>query len=129
MIKERTKNTDKVKNENMLLPDEITEKTEKAISDCKIPNVSQNFLDNIRRFVKSNLVDEISRVRESMGLKSTNIPQREVNYERKDEHMQKYLRNFIHITQSQFDEFIQLIWKKYQEAIIQPGESVGAICA
>ena len=33
------------------------------------------------------------------------------------------------MTLSQFKEFTQLVWKKYREAIIQPGESVGAICA
>jgi hypothetical protein len=33
------------------------------------------------------------------------------------------------VTKSQFQEFIELVWKKYNEAIIQAGESVGAICA
>ena len=33
------------------------------------------------------------------------------------------------MTLSQLKEFLKLVWKKYQEAIIQPGESVGAICA
>lgn len=49
--------------------------------------------------------------------------------ERNDQYLQKQLRNFTHITRSQFQEFTKLIWQKYREAIIQAGESVGAICA
>lgn len=33
------------------------------------------------------------------------------------------------VTISQFLEFANIVWQKYKEAIIQPGESVGAICA
>lgn len=43
--------------------------------------------------------------------------------------MKKQLRNFRHVTPSQFDEFVKLVWKKYNEAVVQPGEAVGAICA
>lgn len=43
--------------------------------------------------------------------------------------MQDELRKNKHVTFGQFEEFTKLVWKKYVEAIIQPGECVGAICA
>ena len=40
-----------------------------------------------------------------------------------------YRRNFNHFTQSQFNTFINLVWQRYQRAIIQPGEACGAVAA
>jgi hypothetical protein len=129
IIKERTKNTEAVKKEPMMTPDEILAHTETTILECDIKDISQKFLESFRKFVQENLINEIKRVRESIGLKKENIPDKELKAEKKDIYLQKQLRNFTHVTMSQFKEFSQLVWKKYREAIIQPGESVGAICA
>jgi len=40
-----------------------------------------------------------------------------------------FRRNFNHFTQSQFNTFINLVWQRYQRAIIQPGEACGAVAA
>jgi hypothetical protein len=40
VIKERTKNTDKVKQELCMMPHEITWETQNAIANCKIQNIS-----------------------------------------------------------------------------------------
>jgi DNA-directed RNA polymerase III subunit RPC1 len=41
----------------------------------------------------------------------------------------RFRRNFNHFTQSQFNTFINLVWQRYQRAIIQPGEACGAVAA
>lgn len=101
-----------------MTPDEILIHTEAALKSCDIPNVSQKFLGSFKAFVETNLVNEIKRVRESIGLRKENIPEKELKAEKKDIHLQRQLRNFTHVTMSQFKEFTQLVWKKYREAII-----------
>ena len=67
-----------------MTPTEIEEACEKSIANCKIPNVSQKFKEQFRKFIESNLVNEIKRVRESIGLKNDNITTAELKYERND---------------------------------------------
>lgn len=89
IIKERTRNTDFVKKENLMTPDEILVHTEQALKQCDIPNISQKFIGSFKAFIQTNLVNEIKRIRESIGLKNENIPERELKAERKDIHLQR----------------------------------------
>lgn len=73
IVRERTKNTTKVKNESLMTPQDIQACTEESIINCKIGNVSDKFKAQLRKFVETNLVQEIKRVRESIGLKTDNI--------------------------------------------------------
>ena len=41
----------------------------------------------------------------------------------------KMLRNFTHLTKTQFELFIQQVWREYERALIQPGEACGAVAA
>jgi DNA-directed RNA polymerase III subunit RPC1 len=84
IIKERTKSTHLVKNENLMTPDEIIENLDLAIKECHISNISRKFKEQFREFVQSNLINEIKRVRESFGMRTENIPPRELAAERKD---------------------------------------------
>ena len=92
--------------------------------------MSSKFLEMFKDFVETHLVREIGRVRESLGF-SNKLTAAQLQVERRhlDHYMKRTLRNFTHVTRSQFNEFVDLVWKKYQQAIIQPGEAVGAICA
>ena len=89
IIKERTRNTDFVKKEPLMTPDEILIQTEEALKECDIPNISQKFLSSFKSFIQTNLVNEIKRIRESIGLRKENISEKELKAERKDVHMQK----------------------------------------
>ena len=64
--------------------------------------MSEKFKTSFREFVKSNLVNEIKRVRESLGLKNEGLTPKQIKLERTDPDTQKLLRNFTHITKSQF---------------------------
>lgn len=113
IVKERTKNTAKVQAEPMMYPHEIEAETLKAVQDCPIPNLSDKFKRHFQSFIQSTLVNEISRVRESFGLSNHGVTAKQIKYEQGDTIMLRQLRNCIHITRSQFEEFIQLVWKKY----------------
>jgi hypothetical protein len=39
------------------------------------------------------------------------------------------LRNFTNITLGEFEEFIKLVWEKYERAVMVPGEACGAVTA
>lgn len=72
LIQERTKKTETVLNENLMLPKEIEVRLIEAKkfgnNVSHFTKVSENFLNAFENFVVKNLVDEISRVRESFGL-------------------------------------------------------------
>lgn len=40
-----------------------------------------------------------------------------------------FLHNFDFLTRAQFDKFIDLVWRTYEKALIQPGEACGAVAA
>ena len=40
-----------------------------------------------------------------------------------------FIRNFEYITKGQFEKFMDLVWKTYEKALIQPGEACGAVAA
>ena len=42
---------------------------------------------------------------------------------------ESFLRNFDFLTRNQFNKFIDLVWKTYEKAMIQPGEACGAVAA
>ena len=42
---------------------------------------------------------------------------------------ESFLRNFDFLTKNQLDKFIELVWKTYEKAMIQPGEACGAVAA
>lgn len=46
-----------------------------------------------------------------------------------EESRERFLRNFASLTSTQFDEFIKMVWKNYERALIQPGEACGAVAA
>lgn len=60
-----------------MTPQDIQASTEGSIANCglsgKVGNVSDKFKDHFRDFVETNLVQEIRRVRESIGLKTENV--------------------------------------------------------
>lgn len=132
LLQERTKKSEKVLKEDLLVPSEIEEMTGQTLERWKKAgrNVSTKFLEMFKDFVDTHLVREIGRVRESLGF-SNKMTAEQLATEKQtmDVYMKRTLRNFTHVTKSQFNEFVALVWKKYQQAIIQPGEAVGAICA
>ena len=89
--------------------------TEKAIKECRLKNISKKFLESLRKFL-NEIAKETEEIREIIEQK-----------EKKD--VEKVLLNFTHITQAQFDLFIQTVWHKYEESMITPGEAVGAVAA
>lgn len=90
IIKERMKNTEADKKDNMMTPEEIENETKKSIQECQIKNVSDKFKEDFQEFVQVNLVSEIARIRESFGLKSfekDGLTLARLKKERKDQFM------------------------------------------
>ena len=85
-----------------------------------IKDVSIKFLDQVSDFIKS-MVTEISKVRKQLGLKdglTELLSESEQSKERKDRSLQKLLRNFPFLTNSQITNFFDLVWFKYKKAQI-----------
>lgn len=99
----------------VLRGEQVKQLTEKAIKECRLKNISKKFLESLRKFL-NEIAKETEEIREIIEQK-----------EKKD--VEKVLLNFTHITQAQFDLFIQTVWHKYEESMITPGEAVGAVAA
>lgn len=112
-----------------MTPQQITSATEEACSDPSrdVSLINDIFKDSFRKFTNDFLVKEIRRIRSTQSFNLE--PNGEDEEENLDADLKKQLRNFRHVTASQFGEFVNLVWKKYSEAVVQPGEAVGAICA
>ncbi len=119
LIKEATRKSEA--GNAMLTPSQIRDLTEQAIKDRPLKSVSKQFCNSLSSFM-GDLAKKIERL---LFNKDSDL----------DENMSclktgsSFLRNFDYLTKSQFDKFIDLVWRTYEKALIQPGEACGAVAA
>lgn len=68
IVKENTKQSALVISEEMMLPFEIREASQKVILKCPIKNISDRFLETVSNFILS-IANEVSQVRKNIGVK------------------------------------------------------------
>ena len=100
----------------MLMPSQIRDLVAQAIQNRPIKKVSSKFLESFTAFM-DQLASKIERVLFKSDDGDADLPE------------DSFLRNFDFLTRHQFDEFIALVWKTYEKAMIQPGEACGAVAA
>jgi hypothetical protein len=86
IVKENTKQTALVINEDMMLPSEIMISTELMIKNCPIKNVSSKFIGQFRDFLHG-IAREVAKVRQSIGTKDdllNPMSEADLKKERKD---------------------------------------------
>jgi len=72
-------------------------------------------LEQVRDFI-TGIANEVARVRQNIGVKddlNNLLTDADLRKERKDSIVQKLLRNFQYLTQSQLLKFVKLVWEKY----------------
>lgn len=121
VVREATKKA--TKHEQLLTPGEIRQKTRKEIENCPLKNgISQNFEESLGKFMNELAVQsEQAILRLPSSFDETELVE--------DDNKERFLKNFASLTKTQFDEFIKLVWKTYERALIQPGEACGAVAA
>ena len=101
----------------MLTPTQIRELTAAAISNPPNKQVSQQFCDQLEKYLEG-IAAKIDRLIFRVNdIQTTDIERR------------NFLLNFDYLTRFQFDKFIDLVWCTYEKALIQPGEACGAVAA
>jgi repressor of nif and glnA expression len=93
----------------MLTGDQIRRLSNNAITNCRIKNLSKKFKTALEQFLE-DIAQQVT------------ILQKKFNED-------SFLRNFTHITRKEFDEFMKLVWKTYERAVMVPGEACGAVTA
>ena len=93
----------------MLTGDQIRRLSNDAISNCRIKNLSNKFKTALEQFLE-DIAQQVT------------ILQKKFNED-------SFLRNFTHLTRKEFDEFMNLVWKTYERAVMVPGEACGAVTA
>lgn len=93
----------------MLTGDQIRRLSNDAITNCRIKNLSNKFKTALEQFLE-DIAQQVT------------ILQKKFNED-------SFLRNFTHITRKEFDEFMKLVWKTYERAVMVPGEACGAVTA
>ena len=86
--------------------------TDEAIRNCPIKDICLDeniFIKAFKTFLYQ-IADQVDHVWENL-------------------HEKSMLRNFNHITQSQFEKFVKLTWERYERTRIVPGEACGAVAA
>jgi hypothetical protein len=86
----------------MLTPSQIQSLTLKAIEERPIKQVSTKFLESLKSFL-NNLASKIERIL----FKTEDISSGD-----------SFFRNFDFLTRTQFEKFINLVWKTYEKAMI-----------
>ena len=75
-------------------------------------------MEQVRDFI-TGIANEVARVRQNIGVKddlNNLLTDADLRKERKDSIVQKLLRNFQYLTQSQLLKFVKLVWEKYQKS-------------
>ena len=99
--------------EAMLTASQINDLTERAIKSCPMKQVSENFFASLRSFM-DNLATKVEKLM---------FTRAEISAE------ESFLRNFDYLTKNQHKKFMELVWRTYEKALIQPGEACGAVAA
>ncbi|GAA6004779.1 hypothetical protein JCM11491_002226 [Sporobolomyces phaffii] len=115
-----------------LLPYEIKKRVEDTLATPYFVNAcSVPFLDEVRGYVQTEIVEKAASYREMYGLAPA-LDQIE-NFDEANNgataEQLAIVNNKTKVTSAQIDEFLQLCWTKYVKAKIEPGTAVGAIGA
>ena len=114
IIKEATRRSEA--DEAMLTPSQIRDLTAEAIRRCPLGQVSDKFTDSLTKFMET-LASKVARLVFTKSEAADMVAE------------ESFLRNFDFLTRNQFNKFIDLVWKTYEKAMIQPGEACGAVAA
>jgi DNA-directed RNA polymerase III subunit RPC1 len=133
-FKEKAQNTKVYAKETNLDPSEIEEILEESILSHRQTNsyITDNFCNGLREFAGKELVEKLEKIHKALGLQSS----KDVKFKNKlkkkpskSKNDDRLVKNFLHITRSQFTDFLDKVWKIYTDSMIVPGEAVGAISA
>ncbi|TPX69397.1 DNA-directed RNA polymerase [Spizellomyces sp. 'palustris'] len=110
-----------------LLPWEIMQLAESELTSPRLTKAcSGEYLNSLRKFIRSEVVEKLGRVREERGLPS--LLERNESYRiPQSEEMAKGLR--MSLTREQLKAFFDICYLKYMRAMIEPGTAVGAVGA
>ena len=114
IIKEATRRSEA--DAAMLTPSQIRDLTAEAIRRCPLGQVSDKFTDSLTKFMET-LASKVARLVFTKSEAADMVGE------------ESFLRNFDFLTRNQFNKFIDLVWKTYEKAMIQPGEACGAVAA
>ena len=117
IVKEATRKEEQDK--PMLMPSQIRELTAASVQNPPVKNVSSIFCEKLSKFLEGiakKVENLIFRLDEGDDLENSDDKNR-------------FLHNFDFLTRSQFDKFINLVWRQYERALIEPGEACGAMAA
>ncbi|GAA5868140.1 hypothetical protein JCM8547_003356 [Rhodosporidiobolus lusitaniae] len=115
-----------------LLPYEITSLVSDKLATPYFTNSCSNeFLDDVRQFVRESIVEKAAAFRKEYGMPEALVPLKkgQSRFGKADAAQQAVVNNKTKVTVAQVEEFLQLCWTKYVKSKIEPGTAVGAIGA
>lgn len=105
----RVQQSMKSRNDKMLTGAEIMGLNDTLLDHTHIKNPSFKFMTALKEFI-NGIAQQVTHLQAKFT----------------DE---AFLKNFTHLTMPQFKQFIELVWLKYEKAIMVPGEACGAVTA
>jgi len=89
--------------------------------------VTDSFCNHLTEYVHETFYNELVRLRRLLGFPENT--KKEASKKKSNKNEDKYLKNFIVLTKTHFQLFLDSVWKNYKLSMVVPGEAVGAVCA
>eukprot|EP00744_Colponema_vietnamica_P003968 GILI01006003.1.p1 GENE.GILI01006003.1~~GILI01006003.1.p1 ORF type:complete len:1223 (+),score=408.56 GILI01006003.1:351-3671(+) len=123
-------NTHKHSDERCLLPIQIQQIADYEIKHSPIKHLlTERFLKDLTGFI-SGCVKELADLRAKLGLPRCDQPQDHLYVDPPESRVPLHVCNNVkRLTFSQLQTFLARCWRKYQKAMVEPGEAVGAVGA